>query len=119
MNALRHHIAVANSKLHEDREAQTQMDKEIEAFNLEDEIQALEDEQERLSCALASAHEQSMNWDKKIKYAKELKDSIKKEQQSSGSALKLATHHMRVRYQELYRVQEKLMHDLELEFNNT
>ena len=28
MNALRHHIAVANSKLHEDREAQTQMTKD-------------------------------------------------------------------------------------------
>ena len=60
-----------------------------------------------------------MNWDKNIKYAKELKDSIKKEQQNSGSALKLAIHDIRVRCQELCWVQQKLMQDLELEFNNT
>ncbi len=67
------------------------------AYELQDEISNLEREKEKLTAALATAHEQCLIWEKKVKLARELKDSIKKEQETSTSALKLAIHHMQVR----------------------
>ncbi|CAG7836266.1 unnamed protein product [Allacma fusca] len=129
MVVIRQQISYANAKLYDDKMQHTQMDREnalmqnefiyllkdaeMNAIELQEQINHLQDEKEHLQMKLQEAHEQSLNWDKKIKYAKELKDSIKKEQESSGSVLKLAIHHMKVRYQELCRAQEKLMQDLE------
>ena len=70
----------------------------MEAYELQDEISNLENEKEKLTTSLAEAHEQCLLWEKKVKLARELKDSIKKEQETNTSALRLAIHHMQVRY---------------------
>lgn len=127
--SLRKEIRSVNHKLHKDQFDQEQMDKdniliqnelagllrehEMEAFELEQDLTKLEEEKERLFTVLHEAHDQNLQWEKKVHLAKELKDNIKKEQETSLSGLKLAIHHMQVRFNELSRAQEKLMVDLE------
>lgn len=126
---LRKEIRAVNHKLHKDQYNQEQMDKdniliqnelagllkesEMEALELEQDITKLEEEKERLFTVLHEVHDQNLQWEKKVHLAKELKDNIKKEQESSLSGLKLQIHHMQVRFNELSRAQEKLMVDLE------
>lgn len=126
---LRKDIRAMNHKLHKDKFNQEQMDKdniliqnevssllkeqEMESLELEQEIAKLQDEKERLFATLHDTHEQNLQWEKKVKLAKELKNNIKQEQESSMTGLKLAIHHMQVRFNELSRAQEKLMGDLE------
>ncbi|CAL8074418.1 unnamed protein product [Orchesella dallaii] len=127
--ALRKEIRGVNHRLHKDRYDQEQMDRdnlliqnelagllkdsEMEALELEQEINRLEEDKQRLFSMLHESHEQNLQWEKKVHLAKELKENIKKEQESSLSGLKLAIHHMQVRFNELSRAQEKLMADLE------
>lgn len=72
-------------------------DAELEVIELQDEIMRLEVDKDRLSKELAEAHEQCLIWEKKVKMAKEIKSSIKTEQENSMTQLKLAIHHMQVR----------------------
>ncbi|XP_035712934.1 coiled-coil domain-containing protein 40 [Folsomia candida] len=122
-------ISAVNAKLHRDKSSHDQMDKdnvliqnefvamlkdaEMEALELERDIEYLEQERETIIHSLREAHEQNLSWEKKVRLAKELKDNLKKEQEGSNSALKLDIHHMTVRYHDIIRAQEKLMADLE------
>jgi len=71
-------------------------DAEEEARELESEIARLESEKISLIESLHSAHETNLAWEKKVHLAKELQQSMKKEQQGSTSALKMEIHHMQV-----------------------
>jgi len=105
---LRKEIRSVNHRLNKDKYDQEQMDRdnllihnelagllkesEMEALELEQEINRLEDDKQRLFAMLHEAHEQNLQWEKKVHLAKELKENIKKEQESSLSVLKLAIH---------------------------
>lgn len=68
----------------------------MEAIELERDIESLEEEKHILIQQLHEVHEQNLQWEKKVRLAKELKDNLKKEQEGSNSALKLDIHHMQV-----------------------
>lgn len=126
---IRYQISVTNSKLDQERSQHNRMDKdnvllelefvglikdaESEALELQAEIKRLDDAKDCLSNTLNEMHEQCLFWNKKVEYAKELKESFKEEEEKTGTSLKNAIHHMKVRYQELCRAQEKLLQDLE------
>lgn len=68
----------------------------MEAVELEHDIEVLEVEKQNLLQLLHEAHEQNLQWEKKVHLAKELKDNLKKDQENSTSALRLDIHHMQV-----------------------
>jgi chromosome segregation ATPase len=109
---IRGEISAVNARLHVDKSAHEQMDKENiliqaelvamlkeaeeEALELEGEVERLEVEKKTLLEGLEEAHATNLSWEKKVRLAKELRESLKKETEGSTNTLRLDIHHMQV-----------------------
>ncbi|KAF7236894.1 Coiled-coil domain-containing protein 40 [Varanus komodoensis] len=87
---------------------------ERESIELQEKLDQLHEEKERLLNSLVEAECQMMQWEKKIQLAKEMRAAVDSETgQGEIRAMKTEIHRMQVRYQQLMKQQEKLMRDME------
>nr|XP_034963844.1 coiled-coil domain-containing protein 40 [Zootoca vivipara] len=87
---------------------------ERESIEMQEKLDRLQEEKERLLNGLLEAECQMMQWEKKIQLAKEMRAAVDSETgQGEILAMKSEIHRMQVRYQQLMKQQEKLMRDME------
>ncbi|XP_008102367.2 coiled-coil domain-containing protein 40 isoform X1 [Anolis carolinensis] len=87
---------------------------EKESIQMQEKLDRLQEEKERLLNSLVEAECQMMQWEKKIQLAKEMRAAVDSETgQGEIRAMKSEIHRMQVRYQQLMKQQEKLMRDTE------
>ncbi|KAM3848711.1 coiled-coil domain-containing protein 40 [Vipera latastei] len=87
---------------------------ERESIEMQEKLDRLHEEKERLLNSLVEAECQMMQWEKKIQIAKEMRAAVDSEaEQSEIRAMKSEIHRMQVRYQQLMKQQEKLMRNME------
>nr|XP_060615802.1 coiled-coil domain-containing protein 40 [Anolis sagrei ordinatus] len=87
---------------------------EKESIQMQEKLDRLQEEKERLLNSLVEAECQMMQWEKKIQLAKEMRAAVDSETgQGEIRAMKTEIHRMQVRYQQLMKQQEKLMRDTE------
>ncbi|XP_028570733.2 coiled-coil domain-containing protein 40 [Podarcis muralis] len=87
---------------------------ERESIEMQEKLDRLQEEKERLLNSLLEAECQMMQWEKKIQLAKEMRAAVDSETgQGEIQAMKSEIHRMQVRYQQLMKQQEKLMRDME------
>ncbi|XP_025019267.1 coiled-coil domain-containing protein 40 [Python bivittatus] len=87
---------------------------ERESIEMQEKLDQLHEEKERLVNSLVEAECQMMQWEKKIQMAKEMRAAVDSETgQGEIRAMKSEIHRMQVRYQQLMKQQEKLMRDME------
>ncbi|XP_039201759.1 coiled-coil domain-containing protein 40 isoform X1 [Crotalus tigris] len=87
---------------------------ERESIEMQEKLDRLHEEKERLLNSLVEAECQMMQWEKKIQIAKEMRAAVDSEaEQSEIRAMKSEIHRMQVRYQQLRNQQEKLMRNME------
>ncbi|XP_054833300.1 coiled-coil domain-containing protein 40 [Eublepharis macularius] len=87
---------------------------ERESIELQEKLDQLLEEKERLINSLVETECQMMQWEKKIQIAKEMRAAVDSE---SGlgeiQAMKSEIHRMQVRYDQLKKQQEKMIRDME------
>ncbi|KAM7433427.1 Coiled-coil domain-containing protein 40 [Porites harrisoni] len=87
---------------------------ERESIDMQNQIDALKEEKERLLNSLVEAERQIMLWEKKTQLAREAKNAVDLEYgQGEIRAMKAEIHRMQVRYSQLMRQQEKMIQDME------
>ncbi|XP_015749660.1 PREDICTED: coiled-coil domain-containing protein 40-like [Acropora digitifera] len=87
---------------------------EGESITMQNQIDALNEEKERLLNSLVEAERQIMLWEKKTQLAREAKNAVDFEYgQGEIKAMKAEIHRMQVRYSQLMRQQEKMIQDME------
>jgi len=87
---------------------------EGESIMMQNQIDALKEEKERLLNSLVEAERQIMLWEKKTQLAREAKNAVDLEYgQGEIRAMKAEIHRMQVRYSQLMRQQEKMIQDME------
>ncbi|XP_034268703.1 coiled-coil domain-containing protein 40 [Pantherophis guttatus] len=87
---------------------------ERESIEMQEKLDRLHEEKERLINSLVEAECQMMQWEKKIQIAKEMRAAVDSEaEQTEIRAMKAEIHRMQVRYQQLMKQQEKLMRNME------
>ncbi|KAJ7340194.1 Coiled-coil domain-containing protein 40 [Desmophyllum pertusum] len=87
---------------------------EGESIGMQNQIDALKEEKERLLNSLVEAERQIMLWEKKTQLAREAKNAVDLEYgQGEIRAMKAEIHRMEVRYSQLMRQQEKMIQDME------
>ncbi|XP_032991862.1 coiled-coil domain-containing protein 40 [Lacerta agilis] len=87
---------------------------ERESIEMQEKLDRLQEEKERLLNSLLEAECQMMQWEKKIQLAKEMRAAVDSETgQGEIRAMKSEIHRMQVRYQQLMKQQEKLMRHME------
>jgi len=92
----------------------TLKDAELESIQLQNTIQGLQEEKERLLNALVEAERQMMLWEKKTQLAREARSAVDSDVgQGEIHAMRAEIHRMEVRYAQLMRQQEKMMQDME------
>ncbi|XP_013912549.1 PREDICTED: coiled-coil domain-containing protein 40 [Thamnophis sirtalis] len=87
---------------------------ERESIEMQEKLDRLHEEKERLINSLVEAECQMMQWEKKIQIAKEMRAAVDSEaEQNEIRAMKSEIHRMQVKYQQLMKQQEKLMRNME------
>ncbi|KAJ6658502.1 hypothetical protein lerEdw1_020057 [Lerista edwardsae] len=87
---------------------------ERESIEMQEKLDRLHEEKERLLNSLVEAECQMMQWEKKIQIAKEMRAAVDSETgQGEIRVMKAEIHRMKVRYTQLMRQQERLMRDTE------
>ncbi|XP_060108826.1 coiled-coil domain-containing protein 40 isoform X2 [Heteronotia binoei] len=87
---------------------------ERESIELQEKLDQLHEEKERLINSLVETECQMMQWEKKIQIAKEMRAAVDSESgQGEIQAMKTEIHRMQVRYDQLKKQQEKMMRDME------
>nr|XP_020669348.1 coiled-coil domain-containing protein 40 isoform X1 [Pogona vitticeps] len=87
---------------------------ERESIEMQEKLDCLQEEKERLLNSLVEAECHMMQWEKKIQLAKEMRAAVDSETgQGEIRAMKTEIHRMQVRHQQLMKQQEKLMRDME------
>ncbi|KAJ7315884.1 hypothetical protein JRQ81_002046 [Phrynocephalus forsythii] len=87
---------------------------ERESIEMQEKLDRLQEEKERLLNSLVEAECHMMQWEKKIQLAKEMRAAVDSETgQGEIRAMKTEIHRMQVRHQQLMKQQEKLMRDME------
>ncbi|XP_063152602.1 coiled-coil domain-containing protein 40 [Candoia aspera] len=87
---------------------------ERESIEMQEKLDRLHEEKERLLNSLVEAECQMMQWEKKIQMAKEMRAAVDSETgRGEIRAMKSEIHRMQVRYQQLMKQQEKLMREME------
>ncbi|XP_076288855.1 lethal (2) 41Ab [Lasioglossum baleicum] len=88
---------------------------ELELIKLQSDTKNLGAEKQILKEDLKSALEESLSWEKKVQLVQETVKKIKEENSAGGMALmKSEIHKMEMRLSYLRKIQEKLVHDMEL-----
>ncbi|XP_015752851.1 PREDICTED: coiled-coil domain-containing protein 40-like [Acropora digitifera] len=96
------------------RRATELVEAEGESITMQNQIDALNEEKERLLNSLVEAERQIMLWEKKTQLAREAKNAVDFEYgQGEIKAMKAEIHRMQVRYSQLMRQQEKMIQDME------
>ncbi|XP_039358353.1 coiled-coil domain-containing protein 40 isoform X2 [Mauremys reevesii] len=87
---------------------------ERESIEMQEKLDRLHEEKERLLNSLVEAEHQIMLWEKKIQLAKEMRAAVDSETgQGEIRAMKTEIHRMQVRYSQLTKQQEKMIRDME------
>lgn len=91
-------------------------DNELEVLRLEDEIRSLGNEIEELKTTVIERHREALSWETKWKMVAETKRQRDQEYAKSSEIgiMESEIHRMEVRYAQLRRAQEKLVHDMEI-----
>ncbi|XP_060530347.1 coiled-coil domain-containing protein 40 [Cylas formicarius] len=90
-------------------------DCELECLKAEAQVAEMEDDRVRLTEELVEVNRNDLDWEKKVKLAKETKENIKTEQSKGGELenMKQEIQRMNVIYGQLRKAQEKLVKDLD------
>ncbi|WAQ97414.1 CCD40-like protein [Mya arenaria] len=89
-------------------------DHELESVELQQDLDALKEEKERLLNSLVEAERQIMLWEKKTQLARETRAAVDSEVgQGEVRAMKSEIHRMQVRYAQLMKQQEKMIQEME------
>ncbi|XP_066468954.1 coiled-coil domain-containing protein 40 [Tiliqua scincoides] len=87
---------------------------ERESIEMQEKLDRLHEEKERLLNSLVEAEYQMMQWEKKIQLAKEMRAAVDSETgQGEIRVMKAEIHRMQVRYSQLMKQQERMMRDME------
>ena len=87
---------------------------EKETISLQNKLESVKTEKERLLADLIETDEQIMMWEKRVQLAKEMKAAVDSEAgQGELKEMKFEIHRMHVRYSELMKQQEKLVREME------
>ncbi|XP_070596284.1 coiled-coil domain-containing protein 40 [Erythrolamprus reginae] len=87
---------------------------ERESIEMQEKLDRLHEEKERLINSLVEAECQMMHWEKKIQIAKEMRAAVDSDaEQNEIRAMKAEIHRMQGKYQQLMKQQEKLMRSME------
>ncbi|KAG8565046.1 hypothetical protein GDO81_012688 [Engystomops pustulosus] len=87
---------------------------ERESIEMQENLDNVQEEKERLVHSLVETEHQIMLWEKKIQLAKEMKNAVDSEAgQGEIRAMKAEIHRMQVRYAQLMKQQEKMIRDME------
>ncbi|XP_050775868.1 coiled-coil domain-containing protein 40 isoform X2 [Gopherus flavomarginatus] len=87
---------------------------ERESIEMQEKLDRLHEEKERLLNSLVEAEHQIMLWEKKIQLAKEMRAAVDSETgQGEIRAMRTEIHRMQVRYSQLTKQQEKMIRDME------
>ncbi|XP_053903334.1 coiled-coil domain-containing protein 40 isoform X2 [Malaclemys terrapin pileata] len=87
---------------------------ERESIEMQEKLDRLQEEKERLLNSLVEAEHQIMLWEKKIQLAKEMRAAVDSEAgQGEIRAMRTEIHRMQVRYSQLTKQQEKMIRDME------
>ncbi|XP_056406037.1 coiled-coil domain-containing protein 40 [Hyla sarda] len=87
---------------------------EKESIEIQETLENVKDEKERLIHNLVETEHQIMLWEKKIQLAKEMRNAVDSEAgQGEIRAMKAEIHRMQVRYAHLMKQQEKMIRDME------
>ncbi|XP_073901058.1 coiled-coil domain-containing protein 40 isoform X2 [Castor canadensis] len=88
---------------------------ERETLQMQEKLSQLQEEKTALLNSLVEAEHQLMLWEKKIQLAKEMRASVDSETgQTEIRAMKAEIHRMKVKYAQLMKQQEKMIHDMEV-----
>ncbi|KAJ1129046.1 hypothetical protein NDU88_007417 [Pleurodeles waltl] len=89
-------------------------DAEKESIQMQQKLDSLQEEKERILNSLVEAEHQIMLWEKKIQLAKEMRYAVDSEAgQGEIRAMRGEVHRMQVRYGQLLKQQEKMIRDME------
>merc|ERR1719239_749976 len=89
-------------------------DAEMESIQLQNKLDGIKDEKEKLLNSLVEAERQIMLWEKKTQLARETRAAVDSEVgQGEMRAMKSEIHRMQVRYSQLMKQQEKMIQDME------
>ncbi|XP_073444175.1 coiled-coil domain-containing protein 40 isoform X1 [Dendrobates tinctorius] len=87
---------------------------EKESIEMQENLDNVQEEKERLLHSLVETEHQIMLWEKKIQLAKEMRNAVDSETgQGEIKAMKAEIHRMQVRYAQLIKQQEKMIRDME------
>ncbi|XP_075760219.1 coiled-coil domain-containing protein 40 isoform X2 [Pelodiscus sinensis] len=87
---------------------------ERESIEMQEKLDRLHEEKERLLNSLVEAEHQIMLWEKKIQLAKEMRAAVDSDTgQGEIRAMRTEIHRMQVRYSQLTKQQEKMIRDME------
>lgn len=91
-------------------------DNELAVLHLEEEIRELGNEIEELKATVMERHREALSWETKWKMVAETKRQRDQEYAKSSEIgiMESEIHRMEVRYAQLKRAQEKLVHDMEI-----
>ncbi|KAK4873726.1 hypothetical protein RN001_013086 [Aquatica leii] len=90
-------------------------DAEMESIKIESDIADIEEDKVTLSNDLVDLNREALAWERKIQMAIEAKKAMEKEKGEGGEVgtMILEIHRMQVRYSQLKKAQDKLIHDLD------
>ncbi|KAL5246650.1 hypothetical protein ACHWQZ_G018758 [Mnemiopsis leidyi] len=93
---------------------ETLREHEAKSIAMQNQVDSLTEEKERLLGSLVDSERQIMLWEKKIQLAKETRSTVDTEYgQGELKAMKCEIHRMQVRYNQLMRQQELLIQEME------
>ncbi|KAH9504072.1 Coiled-coil domain-containing protein 40 [Bulinus truncatus] len=87
---------------------------ELESIQMQDRLDGIKEEKERLLNSLVEAERQIMLWEKKTQLARETRDAVNSEiGQGEMQAMRSEIHRMQVRHSQLMKQQERMIQDME------
>ncbi|KAG9473612.1 hypothetical protein GDO78_004095, partial [Eleutherodactylus coqui] len=87
---------------------------EKESIEMQENLENVQEEKERLLHSLVETEHHIMLWEKKIQLAKEMRNAVDSEvAQGEIKAMKAEIHRMQIRYAQLMKQQEKMIRDME------
>jgi len=93
---------------------ETLKEAEKNSIEMQNQVDSLTEEKERLLSSLVDSERQIMLWEKKIQLAKETRNTVDTEYgQGELKAMKCEIHRMQVRYNQLMKQQELLIQEME------
>ncbi|XP_018419367.1 PREDICTED: coiled-coil domain-containing protein 40 [Nanorana parkeri] len=103
-----------HNQLMESEFIQSLREAERESVEMQENLEDLQEEKERLLKSLVETEHQIMLWEKRIQLAKEMRNAVDSETgQGEIRAMKAEIHRMQVRYAQLMKQQEKMIRDTE------